>query len=111
MTAIAEGERCWFDEEETRQLEAHNAAYSAHCGVWDLLRHHFEVCEVPEAPDEKSAALWSAAEVYDYLQELFPTSMEGIDRHNFGYYLKQLGAPQVRIRNRRLFGVALREAA
>ena len=33
------------------------------------------------------------------------------DRHNFGYYLKQLGAPQVRIRNRRLFGVALREAA
>ena len=111
MTVIAEGERCWFDEEETRQLEAHNATYSAHCGVWDLLRQHFEVCEVPEAPDEKSAALWSAAEVYDYLQELSPTAMESIDRHNFGYYLKQLGAPQVRLRNRRLFGVALRQAA
>ena len=111
MAAIAEGERCWFDEEETRQLEAHNATYSARCGVWDLLRQHFEVCEVPEAPSEKSAALWSAAEVYDYLQELSPTAMEGIDRHNFGYYLKQLGAPQVRIRNRRLFGVAVRQAA
>ena len=111
MAALAAGERCWFDEEETRELEAHNAAYSVRCGVWDLLHRHFEVCEVPEAPDEKSAALWSAAEVYDYLQELSPTAMESIDRHNFGYYLKQLGAPQVRIRNRRLFGVALRQAA
>ena len=111
MAAIDAGERCWFDEEETRQLEVHNAAYSVRCGVWDLLRQHFEVCVVPETPDEKSVALWSAAEVYDYLHELSPTAMEGIDRHNFGYYLKQLGAPQVRIRNRRLFGVALREVA
>ena len=113
MAALDAGERCWFDEEETRLLEAHNAAYSARCGVWDLLHHHFEVCAVPEvdSAEGKLEALWSAAEVYDYLYELSPTALEGIDRHNFGYYLKQMGAPQVRIRNRRLFGVGLREAA
>ena len=113
MAALDAGERCWFDEEETRLLEAHNAAYSARCGVWDLLHHHFEVCAVPEVDsgEGKLEALWSAAEVYDYLYELSPTALEGIDRHNFGYYLKQMGAPQVRIRNRRLFGVGLREAA
>ena len=114
MAALAAGERCWFDEEETRQLETHNAAYSVRCGVWDLLRQYFEVCDVPEtseAVDEKSESLWSAAEVYDYLHEISPAALEGIDRHNFGYYLKQLGAPNVRIGNRRMYGVALREAA
>ena len=113
MAALAAGERCWFDEEETRQLEVHNAAYSVRCGVWDLLHQHFVVCEVPEAVsiDEKSETLWSAAEVYDYLHEISPAALEGIDRHNFGYYLKQMGAPNVRIGNRRMYGVALRGAA
>ena len=127
MAALAAGERCWFDEEETRELEAHNAAYSVRCGVWDLLHQHFEVCAAPEAAeaagsaDEKAGAsapavedpesLWSAAEVYDYLHEISPTALEGIDRHNFGYYLKQMGAPRVRVGNRRLYGVALRGAA
>lgn len=113
MAALDSGERCWFDEEETRLLEAHNAAYSVRCGVWDLLRHHFEVCAVPEAgsAEGKFEALWSAAEVYDYLHELSPAALEGIDRHNFGYYLKQMGAPQVRVGNRRMYGVVLREAA
>ena len=40
-----------------------------------------------------------------------PTALEGIDRHNFGYYLKQMGAPSVRVGNRRMYGVALRGAA
>ena len=113
MAALDSGERCWFDEEETRLLEAHNAAYSVRCGVWDLLRHHFEVCAVPEAgsAEGKFEALWSAAEVYDYLHELSPAALEGIDRHNFGYYLKQMGAPQVRVGNRRMYGVSLRRAA
>lgn len=113
MAALDSGERCWFDEEETRLLEAHNAAYSARCGVWDLLRHHFEACAVPEAgsAEGKFEALWSAAEVYDYLHELSPAALEGIDRHNFGYYLKQMGAPQVRVGNRRMYGVVLRRAA
>ena len=114
MAALAAGERCWFDEEETRQLEAHNAAYSVRCGVWDLLHQHFEVCEVPETSEvvnEKVESLWSAAEVYDYLHEISPAALEGIDRHNFGYYLKQMGAPGVRIGNRRMYGVALRGAA
>ena len=113
MAALAAGERCWFDEEETRLLEAHNAAYSVRCGVWDLLRHHFEVCAVPEAGSAEGEfeALWSAAEVYDYLHELSPAALEGIDRHNFGYYLKQMGAPSVRVGNRRMYGVALRGAA
>ena len=125
MAALAAGERCWFDEEETRQLEAHNAAYSVRCGVWDLLHQHFEVCaeaaEAAGSADEKTGAsasaaeesesFWSAAEVYDYLHEISPTALEGIDRHNFGYYLKQMGAPWVRVGNRRLYGVALRGAA
>ena len=114
MAALAAGERCWFDEEETRQLEAHNAAYSVRCGVWDLLHQHFEVCDVPEAAeaaDEKAESLWSSAEVYDYLHEISPTALEGIDRHNFGYYLKQMGAPSVRVGNRRMYGVTLRSAA
>ena len=114
MAALAAGERCWFDEEETRQLEAHNAAYSVRCGVWDLLHRHFAVCDVPDeaaSADEKAETLWSAAEVYDYLHEISPTALEGIDRHNFGYYLKQMGAPGVRVGNRRMYGVALRGAA
>ena len=114
MAALAAGERCWFDEEETRRLEAYNAAYSVRCGVWDLLHRHFAVCDVPDeaaSADEKAETLWSAAEVYDYLHEISPTALEGIDRHNFGYYLKQMGAPSVRIGNRRMYGVALRGAA
>ena len=114
MAALAAGERCWFDEEETRELEAHNAAYSVRCGVWDLLHRHFAVCDVPDeaaSADEKAETLWSAAEVYDYLHEISPTALEGIDRHNFGYYLKQMGAPGVRVGNRRMYGVALRGAA
>ena len=114
MAALAAGERCWFDEEETRQLEAHNAAYSVRCGVWDLLRQYFEVCEVLEeadSADEKAESLWSAAEVYDFLHEISAAALEGIDRHNFGYYLKQMGAPGVRVGNRRMYGVALRGAA
>lgn len=114
MAALAAGERCWFDEEETRLLEAHNATYSVRCGVWNLLHQYFEVSEVPEtseAVDEKVESLWSAAEVYDYLHEISPAALEGIDRHNFGYYLKQMGAPQVRVGNRRMYGVSLRRAA
>ena len=114
MAALAAGERCWFDEEETRELEAHNAAYSVRCGVWDLLHRHFAVCDVPDeaaSADEKAETIWSAAEVYDYLHEISPTALEGIDRHNFGYYLKQMGAPGVRVGNRRMYGVALRGAA
>ena len=114
MAALAAGERCWFDEEETRELEAHNAAYSVRCGVWDMLHRHFAVCDVPDeaaSADEKAETLWSAAEVYDYLHEISPTALEGIDRHNFGYYLKQMGAPSVRVGNRRMYGVALRGAA
>ena len=114
MAALAAGERCWFDEEETRELEAHNAAYSVRCGVWDLLHRHFAVCDVPDeaaSADEKAETLWSAAEVYDYLHEISPTALEGIDRHNFGYYLKQMGAPGVRVGNRRMYGVTLRGAA
>lgn len=105
MASLESGERCWFDEEETHQLEVHNSAYAASRGVWDLLRQHFEVCEVPKAPDEKSVNLWSASEVYDYLHEISPYALEGIDRHNFGYYLKQIGAQQARLGNRRVYGV------
>lgn len=105
MAALESGERCWFDEEETRLLEAHNSAYAVGRGVWDLLRQHFEVCEIPKAPDEKSVNLWSASEVYDYLHEISPYALEGIDRHNFGYYLKQIGAQQARLGNRRVYGV------
>jgi predicted P-loop ATPase len=105
MASLERGERCWFDEEETHQLEVHNSAYAASRGVWDLLRQHFEVCEVPKAPDEKSVNLWSASEVYDYLHEISPYALEGIDRHNFGYYLKQIGAQQARLGNRRVYGV------
>ena len=105
MAALESGERCWFDEEETRLLEAHNSAYAVGRGVWDLLRRHFAVCAIEEEAQEVKANLWSASEVYDYLHEISPNALEGIDRHNFGFYLKQLGAQQVRLGNRRVYGV------
>ena len=67
--------------------------------------------EAAEAADEKAESLWSSAEVYDYLHEISSTALEGIDRHNFGYYLKQMGAPGVRVGNRRMYGVTLRGTA
>ena len=105
MAALKDGERCWFDEEETRLLEAHNSAYAVGRGVWDLLRRHFAVCAIEEEAQEVKENLWSASEVYDYLHEISPNALEGIDRHNFGFYLKQLGAQQIRLGNRRVYGV------
>ena len=105
MAALKDGERCWFDEEETRLLEAHNSAYAVGRGVWDLLRRHFAVCAIEEEAQEVKENLWSASEVYDYLHEISPYALEGIDRHNFGYYLKQIGAQQARLGNRRVYGV------
>ena len=108
MAALKDGERCWFDEEETRLLEAHNSAYAVGRGVWDLLRRHFAVCAIEEEAQEVKENLWSASEVYDYLHEISPNALEGIDRHNFGFYLKQLGAQQVRLGNRRVYGVRVK---
>ena len=108
MAALKDGERCWFDEEETRLLEAHNSAYAVGRGVWDLLRRHFAVCAIEEEAQEVKENLWSASEVYDYLHEISPNALEGIDRHNFGFYLKQLGAQQVRLGNRRVYGVKVK---
>ena len=106
MAAMAAGERCWMDEEETRQLEAYNANFSASRGAWDLLNKHFSTCEVPETVEEKLDTLWSATEVYDYLSELSPTAMAGIERTAFAPYLKRMGAPQTRVKNRRMYAVA-----
>ena len=105
MAALKDGERYWFDEEETRLLEVHNSAYAVGRGVWDLLRRHFAVCAIEEEAQEVKENLWSASEVYNYLHEISPNALEGIDRHNFGFYLKQLGAQQVRLGNRRVYGV------
>ena len=111
MAALEAGERCWMDEEETRQLEKHNARYAASRGVWDLLNEHFTPCDLPESTEEKLDALWAATEVYDYLYEVSPAAMGGIERTGFGHYLKRMGAPQARVKNRRLYGVKLRMAA
>lgn len=105
VAALDRGERCWFDEEETRQLEAHNADYSARRGAWDLLNRHFAVCDIPEGTEERLDTLWLATEVYDYLHDLSPSSMAGIERTGFAHYLKRMGAQQVRVQNRRLYGV------
>ena len=56
-------------------------------------------------------ALWAATEVYNYLYEVSPAAMTGIERTGFGHYLKRMGAPQARVKNRRLYGVKLRMAA
>lgn len=105
VKALDRGERCWFDEEETRLLEAHNADYSARRGAWDLLNRHFAVCDIPEDAEERLDTLWPATEVYDYLYDLSPTAMAGIERTGFAHYLKRMGAQQVRVKNRRLYGV------
>ena len=105
MAALDGGERCWFDEEETRLLEAHNADYSARRGAWDLLNRHFAVCDIPEGNEERLDTLWAATEVYDYLHDLSPMAMVGIERTGFAHYLKRMGASQVRVKNRRLYGV------
>ena len=105
VAALDRGERCWFDEQETRLLEAHNADYSARRGAWDLLNRHFSVCDIPEGAEEKNDTLWAAAEVYDYLYDLSPSSMTGVERTGFAHYLKRMGAQQVRVKNRRLYGV------
>ena len=105
VAALDRGERCWFDEQETRLLEAHNADYSARRGAWDLLNRHFSVCDIPEGAEEKNDTLWAAAEVYDYLYDLSPSSMTGVERTGFAHYLKRMGAQQVRVQNRRLYGV------
>ena len=108
IVALDRDERCWFDEEETRQLEAHNADYSARRGAWDLLNRHFAVCDIPEGIEERLDVLWPATEVYDYLHDLSPSSMAGIERTGFAHYLKRMGAQQVRVQNRRLYGVRVR---
>ena len=105
LTALEAGERCWFDDAETRLIEAHNQGFSTQRGVWDLLRLHFEPCEVPQSTEERLKLLWPANHVYDCLREKSPAAMEGIERTTFGWYLKEIGARQVRVDNRRLWAV------
>jgi lipopolysaccharide export system protein LptA len=105
LAALEAGERSWFDDAETRLIEAHNQGFSTRRGVWDLLRQHFEPCEAPKSAEERQAMLWAANHVYDYLREKSPSAMEGIERTTFGWYLKEIGAHQVRVDNRRLWAV------
>ena len=105
LAALAAGERSWFDDAEVRFIEAHNQGFSTQRGVWDLLLRTFEPCEVPESMEERQTLLWPAAHVYDCLREMSPSAMEGIERTTFGWYLKEIGAHQVRVDNRRLWAV------
>ena len=105
LAALDAGERNWFDDAETRLIEAHNQGFSTSRGVWDLLRSCFEPCDMPKSTEERLDSLWPAAHVYDCLRELSPTAMEGIERSTFGWYLKEIGAQQVRVDNKRLWAV------
>ena len=106
LAALDGGERCWFDEEETRQLEAHNAAFAVSQGVWALMKRCLTLCAIPESIHERSEKLPSAVEVYDYLHHQSPSAMAGIERSTFGHYLIEFGAQQVRVRSKRVYGVA-----
>ena len=106
LAALDRGERCWFDEEEMRQLEAHNAAFAVSQGVWALMRRCLTVCEIPDNGNERTEKLPSATEVYDYLHHQSPSAMAGIERSTFGHYLVEFGAQQVRVRGKRVYGVA-----
>ena len=105
LAALDAGERCWFTEEETRLLEAHNAPFAVSQGVWALIRRTLTICDIPSSNEERLAHLHSAAEVYDYLCRQSPSAMTGIERSSFGYYLTEYGAPQIRVNNKRLYGV------
>ena len=105
LTALDAGERCWFTEEETRLLETHNAPFAVSQGVWALIHRTLTVCDIPSNNEERLAQLHSAAEVYDYLCRQSPSAMTNIERSTFGYYLTEYGAPQVRVNNKRLYGV------
>ena len=63
------------------------------------------MCDIPEGNEERLDTLWAATEVYDYLHDLSPMAMVGIERTGFAHYLKRMGASQVRVKNRRLYGV------
>ena len=107
LAAIESGERCWFTEEETRKLEAHNRSFATSQGVWALMKRSLTLCEIPEGNEERQTQLYSANEVYDYLCHKSPSAMAGIERSTFGYFLTEFGAQQVRVRNKRVYGVSL----
>ena len=111
LAALDSGERCWFTEEETRQLEAHNAPFAVSQGVWALIHRTLTLCDIPNSNEERLAQLHSAAEVYDYLCRQSPSAMTSIERSTFGYYLTEYGAPQVRVNNKRLYGVCFANAS
>ena len=107
LAALNNDERCWFSEEETRQLEKHNAPFAVNQGVWALMKRSLTLCEIPEGAEERLATLHSATEVYDYLHHQSPATMASIERSTFGYFLTEFGAQQVRVRNKRVYGVSL----
>ena len=106
VAALDRGERCWFNEEETRQLEAHNASFTVSQGVWALMQRCLTLCEIPASNEERLERLPSSAEVYDCLYHQSPSAMAGIERSTFGQYLTEFGAQQVRVRSKRVYGVA-----
>ena len=107
LAAIESGERCWFTEEETRKLEAHNRSFATSQGVWALMKRCLTLRDIPEGNEERQTQLYSANEVYDYLHQQSPSAMSGIERSTFGYFLTEFGAQQVRVRNKRVYGVSL----
>ena len=107
LAAIECGERCWFNEEETRELEAHNASFATSQGVWALMKRCLTLRDIPEGNEERQAQLYSASEVYDYLHQQSPSAMSGIERSTFGHFLSEFGAQQVRVKNKRVYSVCL----
>ena len=75
--------------------------------MWALIRRTLTLRDIPSSTEERLAHLHSATEVYDYLYRQSPSAMAGIERSTFGYYLTEYGAPQVRVNNKRLYGVEL----
>ena len=107
LAAIESGERCWFTEEETRKLEAHNSSFATIQGVWALMKRCLTLRDIPEGNEERQTQLYSANEVYDYLHQQSPSAMSGIERSTFGYFLTEFGAQQVRVRNKRVYGISI----
>ena len=107
LAAIESGERCWFTEEETRKLEAHNRSFATSQGVWALMKRCLTLRDIPEGNEERQTQLYTANEVYDYLHQQSPSAMSGIERSTFGYFLTEFGAQQVRVRNKRVYGISI----
>lgn len=83
---LEQGVPYWFDKEQERELQRHNAAFYCACPAEDVFRCYFRAA----LPEEEGLHL-SAAEIYKELKQRNATALKGANPNQLAQVLMKIG--------------------